>query len=401
MTDFSAAMVDRGKALDHLLALLAIEGLSGRETAVSAEVERRLREAGCNPSWLHRDSAHKRIGSGYETGNLIVRIPGKGALRSAPRRLFAGHMDTVPICRGAVPKLSGERIVPDGRTALGGDNRTAVAALVTVAEILLRNQVDRPPLTLLFTVGEETGLRGSREVKLSDLGYPELGFNVDGGSPEFAVTGAIAADRWRADVHGRSAHAGVHPERGISAALIASRAIAAVAEQGYFGAVDIDGRKGTSNVGMMNGGEATNQVTDHVRVVGESRSHSNSFLNRITATYRRAFEQAAGSVRNNRGEKGSIEFVSQREYNAFRLPRNSAPVRIAANAIRALGHDPKLAIADGGLDANNLTAKGVPTVTLGAGQHNPHTVDEFIEVAEYIEGCGLLAMLAAGFGNEA
>lgn len=401
MTDFSAAMVDGGRALDHLLALLAIEGQSGHEAAVSAEVERRLREAGCKPVWVRRDTAHKRIGRGYETGNLIVRIPGKGALRSAPRRLFSGHMDTVPLCRGAVPKLTGDRIVSTGRTALGGDNRTAVGALVTTAEIVLRNELDHPPLTLLFTVGEESGLHGSREVKLTDLGNPELGFNVDGGSPEFAVTGAIAADRWRVNVHGRSAHAGVHPDRGISAALIASRAIAAVAEQGYFGAVEINGRTGTSNVGVVQGGEATNQVTDHVRVVGESRSHSNAFLNRITAAYRRAFEQAARSVRNNRGEKGRIEFISQREYEAFRLPRNSPPVRIAAKAIKSMGRDPKLVVANGGLDANNLTAKGIPTVTLGAGQHNPHTVDEFVEVAEYLEGCGLLAMLATGFGHGA
>ena len=92
--------------------------------------------------------------------------------------------------------------------------------------------------------------------------------------------------------------------------------------------------------------------------------------------------------------------MSDRQYEAFKLQRKSPPVRIAAAAIRALGHDPKLNVSDGGLDANNLTAKGVPTVTLGAGQHNPHTLDEYIDIGEYLEGCRLLTLLAAGFGEE-
>lgn len=382
------------RALDHLLAFLKIEGLSGSEGAVAREIRRRLEAAGCKKSWIRHDRVHKAIGQGYEVGNLIVRIPGTGAGRRAGRRLLMGHMDTVPLCRGAVPKIEGDRIVSAGDTALGGDNRTSIGALVTAIEAVLASGADRPPLTVLCTVGEEVGLLGARHVKPKDLGNPVLGFNVDSGDPRRVVYGAIGADRWTAHVYGRSSHAGVSPEDGISATLIAARAIAAVAERGYFGLIDANGQRGTSNVGSIEGGEASNQVTDHVVVTGECRSHSKALLKRITGAYEREFAKAAKSVRNAGGDCGRVEFVAERDYDAFRMPKSSPAVKLAEQKIREGGEEPILGIANGGLDANYINAKGIPTVTLGAGQHHPHTVDEYVDIAEYLGGCRLLTRLA-------
>ena len=395
MIQFEKKMINNRRAVDHLLALLKIEGLSGREGKVAAEIRKRLGKLGCKPAWIMHDKAHLLIGRNYEVGNLILRIPGKGDLRSQPRRLFSGHMDTVPLCRGVVPEISGNRIVSKGDTGLGGDNRTAVAALITVVETILKNNLPHPPLTFLFTVGEETGLHGSRTVSLKDLGTPAFGFNVDSSHPDYAIIGASGADRWKAQVYGRSAHAGVYPERGISATLIASYAISEVAKRGFFGKIEKNGKKGTSNVGMFSGGEASNQVTDYVQVTGECRSHSKSFLRTITSAYRGAFNNAVKQVRNNRGEQGRVEFSTNREYEAFKMSEHSEPVRRTKTAISQLGGDPKLVIADGGLDANNFFIQGVPTVTLGAGQHNPHTIDEFVDIEEYLGGCRLLTLLAS------
>ncbi|MEM9406985.1 MAG: M20/M25/M40 family metallo-hydrolase [Acidobacteriota bacterium] len=382
------------RAIDHLLAFLKIEGLSGSEGAVAQEIRRRLEAAGCKKSWIRHDRVHKAIGQDYEVGNLIVRIPGTGAGRRAERRLLMGHMDTVPLCRGAVPKIEGDRIVSAGNTALGGDNRTSIGALVTAIEAVLASGVDRPPLTVLCTVGEEVGLLGARHVDPKDLGNPTLGFNVDSGDPRRVVYGAIGADRWTANVFGRSSHAGVSPEDGISATLIAAKAIAAVAERGFFGLIDAKGQRGTSNVGSIQGGEASNQVTDHVVVTGECRSHSKALLRRITSTYEREFARAAKSVRSDSGECGRVEFVAETDYHAFKMPKSSPAVKLASQKIREGGEEPILAIANGGLDANYINAKGIPTVTLGAGQHHPHTVDEYVDIPEYLGGCRLLTRLA-------
>ncbi|MHC4429236.1 MAG: M20/M25/M40 family metallo-hydrolase, partial [Planctomycetota bacterium] len=106
--------IDQRRALTHLMDLLALEGTSGREAKVAAAIRSKLLAAGCSKSWIVHDEVHRRIPGDFQVGNLIVRLP--GSLRG-PRRLFSGHMDTVPLCRGAVPVRKGNRIVSAGRTA--------------------------------------------------------------------------------------------------------------------------------------------------------------------------------------------------------------------------------------------------------------------------------------------
>ena len=389
MTDspFSSEHADQ-----NLMDLLAIPGLSGQERQVADHITSRLLAAGCSPDWIHEDDAHTRILGGFEMGNLIVKLPGTV---DGPRLMFSGHMDTVPLVRGAVPIMEGDRIVPEGNTALGADNRTACAAILTLAETILTNNLPRPPITLLFTVGEEIGLWGAKEVDFEDLGSPAMGFNIDSGDPQEAIIGAIGAHRWSVTVTGKSAHAGVHPEHGISAALITANAISAFSAKGFFGKVDVDGKKGTSNIGSIEGGEASNQVTDRMVVTGESRSHDGEFLKVITSTIQTAFEQAAASVTDHQGNAGSIQFDCSEDYHSFRIPEDSPVVTATAAACSQLGLSCAPQITDGGLDANFLNVKGIPTVTLGAGQHNPHTVDEYADLNEYRTCCQLLLQIVA------
>ncbi len=383
--------VNEKRAIRHLMDLLKVEGLSGREGNVAALVKKKLLEAGCKSAWMKHDKVHQQIPEDFEIGNLIVRIP--GSVRGE-RRLFMGHMDTVPLCRGAVPVLRGNRITSRTNTALGGDDRVAVAALVTLVETLLKNDLPHPPMTVLFTVGEEIGLWGARFVDRKDLGNPVMGFNVDGANPARLVIGAIGADRWEAHVHGKSAHAGLHPDGGISAVVIAAKAIAEVAKRGYHGKVRKHRKDGTSNVGIVRGGEATNQVNDYVFVRGESRSHDPEFLEEITQVYRSAFDNAVQAVANDRGERGSVEFRAESDYRAFRMDESSAPVALAMQCARKLRLRPTTVVGNGGLDANYLNERGIPTVTLGAGQHRVHTVDEYVEVPEFVRGCRLLVEIA-------
>jgi tripeptide aminopeptidase len=384
-------LVDERRAIGHLLDLIRAEGPSGGEGPVSDVVRSKAIAAGCRAAWIRRDDAHRRIGDGFRTGNLIVRVPGR---RGTRRRLFSGHLDTVPLCRGAVPQRRGQRIVARGATGLGADNRTAVACMVTVLETILRRSLEHPPLTFLFTVGEEVGLRGATAVRVSALGRPAYGFNIDGGAPARIAIGALGAERWEVDVLGRSAHAGTHPEQGVSATLIAARAIETIARRGFFGAIRKGRHTGSSNVGIIRGGEATNQVTDHVFVRGESRSHDGRFVRQITGEIERAFVGAARSVVDDRGRSGRIRFRSRVDYRPFRIPREAEVVRLASEAVRSIGLDPDPVVVDGGLDANPLNAKGIPTVTLGAGQHRAHTLDEYVSIREYLDGCRLALALA-------
>jgi tripeptide aminopeptidase len=310
------------------------------------------------------------------------------------------HLDTVPLCAGAVPVRKGNRIVPEGRTALGGDNRTGVACLATLLITLLDRQLPHEPLTALFTVREESGLWGARYVNPADLGNPVLGFNVDGSSPRELTVAAVGADRWQVEIFGRAAHAGVHPERGVSATLVAALALAEAHRGGWFGKVRQGGKEGTSNVGVFGGangrpaGEATNVVTDYVRLHGESRSHDLAFIGAITAAYREAFRKAAASVTDDRGRGARVRFEMRRDYYPFRLKPDSAVVRRALAAAHTAGWEAALRAGNGGLDANWTVRHKIPTVTFGAGQNNVHTTEEFVDLTNFRDGCRLALALA-------
>jgi tripeptide aminopeptidase len=215
----------------------------------------------------------------------------------------------------------------------------------------------------------------------------------------------VGADRWEVRITGKASHAGVHPEQGISATLVAALALAEVHKGGWFGLVRKRDGEGTSNVGSFGGagakaaGEATNVVTDYVEIRGESRSHKAKFFKTITRAYKDAFTHAAEKVRDDRGRKAKVKFASRLEYYPFRLKESAPVVRRAQAGVRAAGLEPTLRVGNGGLDANWLVRHGIPTVTFGAGQNAIHTTDEYVEVPRFLEGCRValaLATLAEG-----
>jgi tripeptide aminopeptidase len=392
--------VDVKAATDRLMRFLAVEGVTGKEAAIGRELSAALQENGVPASAIRLDDANTRIPVPTETGNLIVDLPGKGAMHNQPRIMFMTHMDTVPLCAGAQPKLKGRKIVNDAKTALGGDNRAGCGVLVTLAAELAKQNLDHPPITLLFCVREESGLYGARYVKTDELGSPSMCFNYDGGSASNVTIGAVGADRWEVEIFGRASHAGVAPERGISSTMILALALADVKAGGWFGKVVKRKLQGTSNVGPVTGGDgrpagdATNVVTDYVHVRGESRSHDSKFFREITKAYKAAFEKAAKRVTNADGKSGKVKFKAETDYHPFRMKESLPVVKRAVEAVSGIGAKPNIRAANGGLDANWMVRHGVPTVTFGAGQNEPHTVDEWINLDEYDRACALAVQLA-------
>jgi tripeptide aminopeptidase len=380
-------MINQDTAMTHLMDLLAVEGPTGQETKVVAAITKKLIAAGCDTTWITTDDAHQRLGEGFEVGNLIVKLPGTV---KAPRIMFSAHMDTVPLCKGAIPVIQGDRIVAKGHTGLGGDDRSGCAALVTLCETILQNKLPHPPITFLFPIAEENGLHGSRMVRFSDLGTPAMGFNLDGQFPNEIVIGAMSAVRWEVKIKGLATHAGLEPHKGISAGLIGSKAMAMVAEKGYFGKIVKGNNTGTSNLGSMIGGEANNQLMDQCIMTGECRSHNPAFLEEIIEVYKTSFEQAAQSVHTDAGTCGEASFTTLSDYRAFRLKTSETCVQMASKAVESIDLKPNPLVMDAGLDANNFNEKGLPTVTLGCGSHNFHQVEEYVEIKEYLQACEVL-----------
>ena len=393
-------MVDKEAATRRLMRFLAVEGITGQEAAIGREIVAALKEAGVAQRAIRFDKANKQIPLPTETGNLIVELPGRGSLRKADRILFMTHMDTVPLCAGAKPVRKGRRIVNGAHAALGGDNRAGCAVLTALAAELIQSKAEHPPLTLLYTVREESGLWGARFADLDMFGAPKMAFNFDGRYANAVTIGAVGADRWEVEITGRASHAGGAPERGISSTMILAEALSKVRSGGWFGKVVQGNRVGTSNVGPVMGadggpaGQATNVVTDYVKVKGESRSHDARFFKAITAAYKQAFAEAAEDVRNSEGKSGKVKFTAQTDYYPFRLKENLPVVKRAIEAGNLAGIGPEIRVANGGLDANWLVRRGIPCVTFGAGQVEPHTVDEWVDLDQFDNACQLAFTLA-------
>jgi tripeptide aminopeptidase len=393
----AADLLDADAAVALLMRLLPIDSVTGEEAAISAAIIEELKAAGVPAAAIRHDDAHTRIPLPTEVGNLIVDLPGT---RPGPRLLFSTHLDTVPLCRGAKPRREGDRIVTDGTTALGGDNGTGCAVLVALARTLIAHKLPHPPITLLFTVREESGLHGARELDPKDLGGAVMGFNVDSTHAALLTIGAVGQQNWEVEIKGKAAHAGVAPERGISATLVASIGLTRAFEAGWFGKVVKPEGKGSSNIGIFGGakgkpaGDATNVVTDYAHLVGETRSTDAAFAARIVEGFRTAFTQAQNEVKDAGGATAEVTFQARTAYPPFVIPEDAPAVQRARKAAESLGLKPTTMVSNGGLDANWLVGHGVPTVTFGAGQGEIHTVHEYVDIPEFVMGCRMAVALA-------
>jgi len=386
------ATIDKKAARERLLALLRVPGVSRQEAAVSHAVEEMLLACGVKKAWIRRDAVHRRFGG--QVGNLIVRIPGLGKGRTAPRRFFSAHLDTVPVCAGAEPVVRGSTIRPRGKTGLGADDRAGVAAVVSALAEAMSRSNDRPPLTLVFTVCEEVGLLGARYLDAKVLRECSMGFNVDGGNPVEPTVAAPSGFTLDIEITGIASHAGGRPERGASAATVFALAIAELHAGGWLGKIVKGKQEGRMNFGVVEGGNATNVVMPQMTVRGEARSHSEAFLKRIIGTAEKAFRRAAKKVKNDQGRRAKVRFQASRTYTCFKLAASSPVMKAYRDALVRLGLEPAARdLGFGAVDANYFCAKGLPTVTFGAGGRDAHCVGERCHLPDYYLTVAILTEL--------
>ena len=391
-------MIDPAKALQHFLDLTSIPGRSGEEAEVARQITAWLVEAGVPATDIVQDEAHRHSRIGGNCGNLIVTLHGDD---SRPRTMLSAHMDTVPVCLGAQPTVTddpklGKIVTSSTDTGLGADDRAGCAAIVTAIQNRLEHARENPdarmaPAVATFLIQEEIGLVGARYLDRELVGKVDQAFNFDGGTMDKIRHGAIGGERMQIVIRGHASHAGVAPEKGVNAIVIAAKAIADLQDRGLMGLIEINGKRGTSNVGVVSGGEATNVVTPEVSLKVEARSHDGEFRVWIVDQIRTAFETAASEVQDVSGRCGKIEFTSQVDYEAFVLPEDHPSVLRATHLLGQMGYHAKCEVANGGLDANWLFQHGIAAVTLGCGQAAIHTVDEHLLVDHYLAACRFAA----------
>jgi len=369
-------MVNRNRLAETFKFLVQIDSVSKEEGAISDEIKNILDTMGAK---TFIDSAGNKIGG--NTGNLIAKFKGN---TQAPPLLINAHMDTVEPGKGVAAVLENGVFTSDGTTILGADDKSAIAIILETIKVIKENDLPYGPIEIVLTVCEEIGLLGARNLDL-DLITAKFGYALDATDTEGIVTRAPSANRLEFIIHGKDAHAGAAPEKGINAILLASKAIAKL----ELGRID---NETTCNIGIIEGGLATNIVPNLVTVKGEVRSHDEEKLNKITNEIVLSFK---GVVENYKGmtfDDGlpRLESTIEKDFSRTYVPDDHPVVTLARRAAENLGRKMITKTSGGGADANIFFEKGIVTGVLGTGMRDMHTVRESVRLDDMVRTAELL-----------
>ncbi|HEX5940398.1 MAG TPA: M20/M25/M40 family metallo-hydrolase, partial [Dehalococcoidia bacterium] len=347
--------------LDTFLALVAIDSPTGHEQAIGADLEKRFGALGCE---VRRD----------KIGNLIATLPGD----RDDTLLLSFHMDTAGTDTGIKPQIRDGVIYSDGTTILGADDKSGLAQVLELLELLKANpDWSHPNLEIVVSVGEEQGLLGSRALDTSQL-KATWGMVYDAAGGVGAITyWAPTTVYLTVVVHGKKVHAGVEPEKGINAVKVAAEAIANMP----LGRID---EETVANIGTIEGGEARNIVPGEVKMAGMARSHDQAKLDAQVAVMEKAFAEAAGRY----GAK--VDFAAEEMYRTYKIEPHDRPYREAARAIESLGIEVIKRKSGGGTDGNLFNAAGIPCVAMCTGMVDEHANTEHISIADLVTAAKIL-----------
>jgi tripeptide aminopeptidase len=318
---------------------------------------------------------------GANSGNLIVEFKGNA---KAPPLLLNAHMDTVEPGKGITAILKDGVFSSQGDTILGADDKSAIAILLEALNVLHENNLPHGPIEVVLTVCEEIGLLGAKHLNLN-LINAKYGYALDATDTEGIVTRAPSANRLEFSIHGKDAHAGAAPEKGINAILLASKAIAAL----ELGRID---HETTCNIGVIEGGKAINIVPNLVTVKGEVRSHDQEKLDKITDNMVSSFDQA---IKNYQGASADdnlprLDSRIERDFSRTHIPDDHPIVKLAFRAAENLGRGMVTKTSGGGADANIFFENDIVVGVLGTGMRDMHTVRESVALDDMVKATELL-----------
>ena len=366
------AAVNNERLTNLFLELARIDSLSRHERDLAARLQREAEAAGASCRY---DKAGERAKS--NTGNLIARL--EGNVPGVPALLLCAHMDTVAPGEGVRPIVDGGIIRTDGSTVLGGDDKAGCAIICEVLRRLGEDEIPHGPVEAVFTICEEMGMQGARNLDLAMVAAREA-IVYDSDAPGYLIVRGPHAAWVRFTVKGVEAHAGAAPERGISAIKVAAEAIAAM----RLGRID---HETTANIGSIEGGRAMNMIPAEAIVRGEVRSVDRNKLNaqidHMVACFKQAVGRASVTIDGDRLD-ASLDYSVRPSYEGMSIPEDAPLVTSVIDAAASAGRALKPDGTGGACDANVFNRRGIVAVNLATGMRDIHTVRESLDIAEMI-----------------
>lgn len=349
-------MIDRDRLVREFLELVAIDSPSGQEDAIADELVRRLTALGVDASL-------------DDHGNVIGRLEGEG-----DALLLSAHMDTVQPGTGIRPVFDGADIIrSDGTTILGADNKAGCAVIIEVLRSLREDERPHRPVEVALSRGEEIGLVGAANMDYRRLSA-KVAIVIDSGGPPSDIQSASPYYMgYVVEVHGKAAHAGLEPEKGVPAITIAAEVVLGLPQ----GRLD---EETTGNVGLIQGGQVVNAVPDYCRIEGEIRSMEWEKVESLVGTARAHIDEVRG-----RHPGARIDATFALKHPGYRLAPGDPAFDLMDRALRSLGMTPNPHPVGGGTDGNVFRGHGIASVVIGRGGYAQHTKDEYLVVSEMVD----------------
>ncbi|NCO23643.1 MAG: peptidase M20 [Candidatus Infernicultor aquiphilus] len=355
-------MINEKRLIESFMELVRMDSISREERNLADFLIEKLENLGLE---VIVDQAGEKVGA--NSGNLIAKL--NGNIKVATPIMFAAHMDTVVPGKNINPLREGEKIISTGETILGADDKAGIAAILEALHLIRENNILYGDIEILFTICEEIGLCGAKNLDISQL-KAQIGFILDaGGQVGQIIISAPSQNSLDFTIRGKSAHAGANPEEGINAIQVAGVALSRM----KLGRID---EETTANIGIISGGKATNIIPDEVILKGEVRSRNEGKLEKYTKELKKITEDTAQEF------KARAEVKINREYYCYNLSPDDLVVKIARKAAKDIGLQSLLRPSGGGSDANVFNKKGLPSVDLAVGMEKVHTMEEYILIKE-------------------
>lgn len=363
--------INRERLATTFTTLCEIDSPSKQEGNVSRWIKKTFTDLGAD--LIYEDTSASKTGS--ESGNLIIRFDGNQP--ELDGLFFSCHMDTVGPANNVQVVRTGDIFTSKGDTILGGDDKSGIAAILELIQLLKENNTSHPMIEIIITTCEEIGLLGAKHLEFDKIKSP-YGYALDSSGINHVVIGAPAANKINVVVKGLAAHSGLCPEAGINALSIVAAALSSI----KVGRLD---QESTSNFGLIDGGVAANIIPEKITLKGEVRSHSEQKLKHYTKEIETAFTNAIKSwqpTTENKDLRPELEIKIIADYPALSISPDAPVLQRLQKGAEAAQIDVKQIVAGGGSDANIFCGKGLQTAIIATGMNKVHTVDEQLDLGD-------------------
>lgn len=358
--------MNKKRLVDTFVELIQIHSPSKKEGAFAKHMIALFEGLGAQ---IYLDEGYKIYGG--DAPSIIVKF--KGSLEGEGITM-AAHMDVIEPNAGVKPLIEGNIIKTDGTTTLGGDDKGGIASIVEVLRTIKENNLSHRDLFVVLTPCEEIGMLGAKHFDWTkvpaDMRPAKNMIVVDNaGAAGLIAHSAPSKYDFEIEFKGRNAHAGIEPEKGINAILMAAEAMTLM----NTGRID---ELTTANVSKISSDFPSNVVPDVCKLSGEVRSHSEETILKMLDSFEEVCKKTAEKFGGSYAMKKACDYPVLKPCDDLKFAKEFA------KSYEAIGVKAELKVIGGGSDSNIFANEGFNSIIIGVGMNQVHTVDEYLEISE-------------------